>query len=58
MTTHFSRAITLAKCTVAHKSHDAPCFHKKYMEAGVMTFAAYCTIRSIESKIFSALVTR
>ena len=29
-------------CTVAHKSHD-PCFHKKYMEAGVMTFVTHCT---------------
>jgi len=29
-------------CTVAHKSHD-PCFHKKYVEAGVMTFVAHCT---------------
>jgi len=28
--------------TVGHKSHD-PCFHKKYMEAGVMTLVAYCT---------------
>ena len=28
---------------MAHKSHD-PCFHKKYMEAGVMTFAAHCTV--------------
>ena len=26
-----------------HKSHDDPCFHKKYMEAGVMTFVAHCT---------------
>jgi len=29
-------------CTVGHKNHD-PCFHKKYLEAGVMTFVAYCT---------------
>jgi len=29
--------------TVGHKSHD-PCFHKKYMEAGVMTFVAHCTV--------------
>jgi len=27
--------------TVGHKSHD-PCFHKKYKEAGVMTFVARC----------------
>jgi len=32
----------LGKGTVAHKSHD-PCFHKKYMEAGVMTFVTHCT---------------
>jgi len=29
-------------CTVVHKSQD-PYFHKKYMEAGVMTFVAHCT---------------
>ena len=29
-------------CTVGHKSHD-PCFHKKYMEASVMTFVVHCT---------------
>jgi len=32
--------------TVCHKGHASirgPCFHKKYMEAGVMTFAADCT---------------
>jgi len=29
-------------CAVGHKSHD-PCFHKKYMEAGVRTFVAHCT---------------
>jgi len=28
--------------TVGHKSHD-PCFHKKYMVAGVMTFVGHCT---------------
>ena len=28
--------------TVGHESHD-PCFHKKYTEAGVMTFVAHCT---------------
>jgi len=27
---------------VGHKSHD-PFFHKKYMEAGVMTFVTHCT---------------
>jgi len=30
-------------CTVGHKSHD-PCFHKKYMEVGVMTFVAHSTV--------------
>jgi len=30
-------------CTVGHISRDL-CFHKKYMEAGVMTFAANCTL--------------
>jgi len=30
------------KGTVSRKSHD-PCFHKKYTEAGVMTFVAHCT---------------
>jgi len=30
-------------CTVGHKSHD-PSFHKKYMESGVMTFVAHCTV--------------
>jgi len=28
--------------TVSHESRD-PRFHTKYMEAGVMTFAAHCT---------------
>jgi len=28
--------------TVGHKSDD-PCVHKKYTEAGVMTFVAHCT---------------
>jgi len=27
---------------VGHKSHD-PCYRKKYMKAGVMTFVAHCT---------------
>jgi len=27
---------------VGHKSDD-PCVHKKYTEAGVMTFVAHCT---------------
>jgi len=30
------------ECTMGHKSHD-PCSHKKYMEAGVMTFVVHCT---------------
>jgi len=30
-------------CTVGHKSHDL-CFHKKYMEAGVMPFVAHSTL--------------
>jgi len=29
------------KRTMGHKSHD-PCFHKKCMKAGVMTFVAHC----------------
>jgi len=33
----------LKLCTVGLKSHD-PCFHKKYMEEGVMTFVTHCTI--------------
>jgi len=28
--------------TASQKSHD-PCFHKKHMESGVMTFVAHCT---------------
>jgi len=32
-------------CTVGHKSHD-PCFHKQYMEAGVMTFVTHCTVHT------------
>ena len=38
--------LLLHKCIplmVGHKSHD-PCFHKKYMVAGVMTFVAHCTL--------------
>jgi len=35
-------------CTVGHKSHD-PCFHKKYMETGVMTFVAHCTFQLYET---------
>ena len=31
------------KSTVGHKSHGS-CFYKKYMEAGVMTFVAHCTL--------------
>ena len=34
--------------TVGHKSHD-PCFLKKYMEAGVMTFVAHCTRKQLNS---------
>ena len=30
-------------CTVGHRSHD-PSFHKKYMEAGVVTFVVHCTV--------------
>ena len=32
----------IVTCTVGQKSHD-PCFHKKYMKAGVTTFVAHCT---------------
>ena len=38
-------------CTVGHKSHD-PCFHKKYTEAGVMTFVAHCTVEIINRVAF------
>jgi len=42
----FSTTIPLwTACTVGHKSHD-PCFHKKYIEAGFMTFVAHFTIAS------------
>ena len=38
--------------TIGHKSHD-PYVHKKYVEAGVMTFVAHCTyhchVRSIQT---------
>jgi len=30
-------------CTAGYKSYD-PFFQKKYMEAGVMTFVAHCTL--------------
>jgi len=30
-------------CAVGHKSHDDPCFYKKYPEAWVITFVAQCT---------------
>jgi len=46
----FLRVWMCASCTVAHKSHD-PCFHKKYMEAGVMTFAAHCTATPITGNV-------
>jgi len=36
--------LSILRCTVGHKSHD-PCFHKKYMVAGVMTFVAHCTVQ-------------
>jgi len=44
------RAVS-TRSTVGHKSLD-PCFHKKYMEAGVMTFVAYCNCRSIDRSFF------
>jgi len=31
------RGSLLEYCTVGHENHDS-CFHKKYIEAGVMTF--------------------
>jgi len=34
--------VSLAKCPYGHKSHD-PCYHNKYIEAGVTTFVAHCT---------------
>jgi len=30
-------------CTVGYKSHG-PCLDKKYMEAGIITFVADCTV--------------
>jgi len=33
----------MGKRTVGHKSR-APCFHEKYMEAGIMTFVAHYTL--------------
>jgi len=36
------------RCTVRHKNNDPP-FHKKYMEAGVINFVAYCTFPVIFS---------
>jgi len=35
-------------CTVGHKSHD-PCFHKKYMQAGVMTLVVHYTFAYFSS---------
>ena len=42
---------THSSCTVGHKSHD-PWFHKKYMEAGVMTFVAHCTQNIEETRAY------
>jgi len=36
---------------MSHKSQD-PCFHKKYMEAGVMTFKAHCTYCTVRPRKF------
>ena len=33
--------------TVGQKSHD-PCFHKKHIEAGLMTFVPHCTCNPLE----------
>jgi len=48
-------------CTVGHISHD-PCFHKKYryMEAGVMTFEAHCTVlfRRREELAYDTVISR
>ena len=38
-----NRVLKNRVCTVGHKSHD-PCFHKKHMGAGVMTFVAHCDV--------------
>jgi len=38
------------RCTVSHKSRD-PGFHSKYMEAGVMTFAAHCNLFLVRTTI-------
>ena len=40
--------------TVGHKSHDS-CFHKKYVEVEVMTFAAHCIIPKF-SDLFSVAI--
>jgi len=45
----------LQMCTVGHKSHD-PCFHKKYMEAGVMTFVSLY-LNNCKSKVRKAFLT-
>ena len=44
-------------CIVGHKSHG-PCFHKKYMEAGVMTFLAQCTRLLVSSNRTPMLIQR
>jgi len=45
----FKHTYYLGMRTVGHKSHD-PCFHKKYMEAGVMIFVTRCTYTRLDSE--------
>jgi len=40
-----------------HKSHDS-CSHKKYMEAGVMTFVAHCTFYTLAQKLASWMLVK
>jgi len=46
----FTIKIVVFQCTVDHKSHD-PSFHKKYIESGVMTFVAHCTVQSVPNSV-------
>jgi len=48
--THILLVLSKITCTVGHRSRD-PCFNKKYMEAGVMTFAANCTCYILHKKV-------
>jgi len=52
----FSTPSPADQSTVDHKSHD-PCFHKKYLEAGVMTFVAHCTSYPIVNTSVDAYIS-